>query len=912
MHGRKGAAPSKGNPRPRSNLHRKQGQKGSNSQLSGPSNSIPPALGEDANSSQSPGHSTYRRRTQKIQKGKKSPKPPRHSNRRPLLSPPLSKLTKAVQCSPTDWENSKSEKPPLVDPQYSGLREETETPTESTETEEEPKPSVAATQLQGQKPTSKSSPTLMPDIILTPAAAELDISERIIERRAYETEDIIDEKDLELTTVVERSCLSDGTAVDEETREYLDSIDLYDEVRNNDRTLSERVEKLIQETQIKISQEQNNSTASVGTEANSSRKGETPILSGSNRPTDKRETIDTPMSKSTPMPNKTSRKDLPPQKQANIPEEPESTPVILNFSQPPEPDFPLFFPIPIAEGPLNKYILEHNPTMKDNRSKDNYVTFISQDCEPSTRNLRLLSDIDAIDLRTIKSRRPNIGQVIVSPFKNNVVLLLVVKRKHYDTLSTENVRVALKFLQDFMTRNNLYSTRISSNGELTDTLSPGLPTEMIQNTFRHTPTKFTICYGILYANATECQEKKLTRIKRRDPLHITDTPLEAFDKVSIDTVGKLRLTTDGNCHLLTMQCNLNKYLLAIPIPNLRASTIADALARHLICQFGAEQFYPTETFKGQVGGYAWILNEPRMGKFDKTPLLIKEILGNNNVILELSTGQQIRKHIIWTREHPLFQSYIQLERHCFLKTPTPSCSLFKSTDILKQFHTIQELQEKIKLARQTAIPPNILRNPLRVKLRRSVPLAIIGTLSKSLFGTATEDEINIIQTSQKSLSQEQSDIIKLNKEKTHLLMRSMDTVTNATQKHEELSIELDGILRSETNEIEHLQYEVRLLAHFSTIMIGIENRIRSLEQIETFLRELRSRRIPSQLLTQSIAQETAIDIQQNNLDLEIPIHREEILKISTADMIYIDGHTTAIIYIPLTERTQYKLYKLPH
>ncbi|CAB0034829.1 unnamed protein product [Trichogramma brassicae] len=52
-------------------------------------------------------------------------------------------------------------------------------------------------------------------------------------------------------------------------------------------------------------------------------------------------------------------------------------------------------------------------------------------------------------------------------------------------------------------------------------------------------------------------------------------------------------------------------------------------------------------FKGRVGGYAWILNEPRIGKFDKfykAPLLIKEVLGNSNVILELPTGQQIRKH----------------------------------------------------------------------------------------------------------------------------------------------------------------------------------------------------------------------------------------------------------------------------
>ena len=70
---------------------------------------------------------------------------------------------------------------------------------------------------------------------------------------------------------------------------------------------------------------------------------------------------------------------------------------------------------------------------------------------------------------------------------------------------------------------------------------------------------------------------------------ITDTPIEAFDKVSIDTVGKLRTTPDGNKHLLTMQCNLTKYVILVPIPDIRATTIADALARHLLCQFGAHR-----------------------------------------------------------------------------------------------------------------------------------------------------------------------------------------------------------------------------------------------------------------------------------------------------------------------------------
>ncbi|KAL7289186.1 hypothetical protein TKK_0017128 [Trichogramma kaykai] len=85
----------------------------------------------------------------------------------------------------------------------------------------------------------------------------------------------------------------------------------------------------------------------------------------------------------------------------------------------------------------------------------------------------------------------------------------------------------------------------------------------------------------------EFQERKIVRAKTRQPMLITDTPIEAFDKVFFDTVGKLRMTPEENCHLLTMQCNLTKYLIAIPIPNLRATTIADALARHLICQFGA-------------------------------------------------------------------------------------------------------------------------------------------------------------------------------------------------------------------------------------------------------------------------------------------------------------------------------------
>ena len=67
---------------------------------------------------------------------------------------------------------------------------------------------------------------------------------------------------------------------------------------------------------------------------------------------------------------------------------------------------------------------------------------------------------------------------------------------------------------------------------------------------------------------------------------ITDTPADAFDKVSIDLVGPLPLTPDRNRYVLTMQDNLTKYCLAEPIPNKQAITVADAIARQLIARFG--------------------------------------------------------------------------------------------------------------------------------------------------------------------------------------------------------------------------------------------------------------------------------------------------------------------------------------
>ena len=75
---------------------------------------------------------------------------------------------------------------------------------------------------------------------------------------------------------------------------------------------------------------------------------------------------------------------------------------------------------------------------------------------------------------------------------------------------------------------------------------------------------------------------------------ITDTPLDTFDKVSLDTEGKLPTTPYSNKHILTMQDKLIKYCIAVPIPDISATTVAHAIIKHIFSQYGAPRAILTD------------------------------------------------------------------------------------------------------------------------------------------------------------------------------------------------------------------------------------------------------------------------------------------------------------------------------
>ncbi|XP_036148743.1 uncharacterized protein LOC118647611 [Monomorium pharaonis] len=91
-----------------------------------------------------------------------------------------------------------------------------------------------------------------------------------------------------------------------------------------------------------------------------------------------------------------------------------------------------------------------------------------------------------------------------------------------------------------------------------------------------------------------CQLKKLTRVKTKQPMIITDTPGEAFDKLSLDIVGPLPITRNGSRYILTMQDLLTKYSLAVPLGEATSLTIADAFAKKFICIYGTPKAILTD------------------------------------------------------------------------------------------------------------------------------------------------------------------------------------------------------------------------------------------------------------------------------------------------------------------------------
>lgn len=86
-------------------------------------------------------------------------------------------------------------------------------------------------------------------------------------------------------------------------------------------------------------------------------------------------------------------------------------------------------------------------------------------------------------------------------------------------------------------------------------------------------------------NCDAClRNKQIRHIKEK--LVITETPSTCFETISIDTVGPLTLV-NGYRYILSIQCDLSKYIECVPMETKEAKTVAKALVEKIILKYGA-------------------------------------------------------------------------------------------------------------------------------------------------------------------------------------------------------------------------------------------------------------------------------------------------------------------------------------
>ena len=85
-----------------------------------------------------------------------------------------------------------------------------------------------------------------------------------------------------------------------------------------------------------------------------------------------------------------------------------------------------------------------------------------------------------------------------------------------------------------------------------------------------------------------CELCKLNKVKigNKEPMSITETPQKPFDLVIVDTVGPLPISNNGYKYILTIVCDLTKYLILIPLIDKSANSVAKALFENCILTFG--------------------------------------------------------------------------------------------------------------------------------------------------------------------------------------------------------------------------------------------------------------------------------------------------------------------------------------
>lgn len=91
----------------------------------------------------------------------------------------------------------------------------------------------------------------------------------------------------------------------------------------------------------------------------------------------------------------------------------------------------------------------------------------------------------------------------------------------------------------------------------------------------------------------KCQKQKYTK-QVKEPMAITTTAHTAFEKIFLDLVGPLDRDENNYMYILTLQCELTKYVCAYPLVSKTAVEVAQSFVNNFVLQYGIPREITTD------------------------------------------------------------------------------------------------------------------------------------------------------------------------------------------------------------------------------------------------------------------------------------------------------------------------------
>jgi len=280
----------------------------------------------------------------------------------------------------------------------------------------------------------------------------------------------------------------------------------------------------------------------------------------------------------------------------------------------------------------NSRVIEEFGDLFDAPSDQNFAHCVSQDLQMNN-GTALLFRRNFRNVAMLKSQHPRIHEVIYMRQGEIYILHMITKNKYWQKASLEDMFLTIQNLGSICVELNIEKLAIPRIGTENDQLDWSMIRNMIRfvfkdfnievhiypqaklkdsekqqvlmeyhasplgghrginQTLKRIQTQFN-WEGLaddvkeFASKCPSCQIHKTCNWNIKQPMIISTTTMEPFEKVFIDVVGPLPRTYNNNVYTLTMQDDLTKYLIAVPMFNDEAKTVAYHFVTSSVCLHG--------------------------------------------------------------------------------------------------------------------------------------------------------------------------------------------------------------------------------------------------------------------------------------------------------------------------------------